>query len=128
MQINIKRVNSVAVWRWVIPNDGSPDDGPAAGAAGAGGAEQDEEEEDVCGICRVPYDGCCPDCKLPGDDCPLSASRVALYLLDLAADIGLDHAHSLGTVLSRLPHALLDQMDPARKQQAAVSDGPETVG
>ncbi len=39
--------------------------------------ELEEEEEDVCGICRVPYDGCCPDCKLPGDDCPLSGSRTA---------------------------------------------------
>ena len=22
-------------------------------------------------ICRMAFDGCCPDCKLPGDDCPL---------------------------------------------------------
>jgi anaphase-promoting complex subunit 11 len=27
--------------------------------------------DDNCGICRMPFDGCCPDCKLPGDDCPL---------------------------------------------------------
>ncbi|PBK64263.1 hypothetical protein ARMSODRAFT_962466 [Armillaria solidipes] len=25
------------------------------------------------GICRVPYEGCCPPCKVPGDGCPLSA-------------------------------------------------------
>ncbi|KPI96825.1 Anaphase-promoting complex subunit 11 [Papilio xuthus] len=36
----------VATWRW-IAND------------------------DNCGICRMPFDSCCPDCKLPGDDCPL---------------------------------------------------------
>lgn len=24
-----------------------------------------------CGICRMPFDGCCPDCKIPGDDCAL---------------------------------------------------------
>ncbi|KIK19122.1 hypothetical protein PISMIDRAFT_34038, partial [Pisolithus microcarpus 441] len=22
-------------------------------------------------ICQVPYEGCCPTCKMPGDDCPL---------------------------------------------------------
>jgi hypothetical protein len=27
--------------------------------------------DDTCGICRVAFDGCCPDCKLPGDDCPV---------------------------------------------------------
>ncbi|RUS81529.1 hypothetical protein EGW08_010699, partial [Elysia chlorotica] len=27
--------------------------------------------DDNCGICRMAFDGCCPDCKLPGDDCPL---------------------------------------------------------
>ncbi|KAI5992249.1 anaphase-promoting complex subunit 11 RING-H2 finger-domain-containing protein, partial [Pisolithus albus] len=30
---------------------------------------------DVCGICRVPYEGCCPTCKMPGDDCPLIWGR-----------------------------------------------------
>ncbi|KAJ3676085.1 hypothetical protein LUZ60_003497 [Juncus effusus] len=27
--------------------------------------------DETCGICRMPFDGCCPDCKFPGDDCPL---------------------------------------------------------
>ncbi len=27
--------------------------------------------DDSCGICRMPFDGCCNDCKSPGDDCPL---------------------------------------------------------
>ena len=46
LSINIRSWNSVATWKW-IAND------------------------DTCGICRVAFDGCCPDCKLPGDDCPL---------------------------------------------------------
>lgn len=74
MKLTFKQVNSVAVWKWHIPSDdeGRPDplDLPPE--------RREEEDEDVCGICRVAYDGCCPDCKLPGDDCPLSAS------LDLA--------------------------------------------
>ena len=37
---------AVATWRWVA-------------------------NDDNCGICRMAFDGCCPDCKIPGDDCPL---------------------------------------------------------
>jgi anaphase-promoting complex subunit 11 len=47
MKVKVKRVNAVAVWKWNVPND------------------------DVCGICRVAFDGCCPDCHIPGDDCPI---------------------------------------------------------
>merc|ERR1711973_200521 len=46
LKVTIKSWNGVASWKW-IAND------------------------DTCGICRVAFDGCCPDCKLPGDDCPL---------------------------------------------------------
>ncbi|KAK7207369.1 anaphase-promoting complex subunit 11 [Myxozyma melibiosi] len=28
-------------------------------------------QDEVCGICRVAFDGTCPTCKYPGDDCPL---------------------------------------------------------
>ncbi|CAI0430633.1 unnamed protein product [Linum tenue] len=30
-----------------------------------------DAKDETCGICRMAFDGCCPDCKLPGDDCPL---------------------------------------------------------
>ncbi len=46
LKVTIKNWNGVASWKW-IAND------------------------DTCGICRVAFDGCCPDCKIPGDDCPL---------------------------------------------------------
>eukprot|EP00729_Bicosta_minor_P009938 gene9939-5148_t len=46
MKVKIKKWNAVATWRW-------------------------EAKDDTCGICRMPFDGCCPDCKIPGDDCPL---------------------------------------------------------
>lgn len=41
----------VATWRW-IAND------------------------DNCGICRMPFDASCPDCKIPGDDCPLGIGDI----------------------------------------------------
>ena len=47
MKVIIKQWNSVATWRWDMP------------------------EDDVCGICRVQFDGTCPTCKYPGDDCAL---------------------------------------------------------
>ncbi|KAF5136586.1 Anaphase-promoting complex subunit 11 [Metarhizium anisopliae] len=48
MRVTIKEWNAVATWRWDIP------------------------EDDVCGICQVHFDGTCPTCKYPGDDCSLS--------------------------------------------------------
>ena len=57
MKIKIKSWHAIAHWRWDTGNvDHDEGDG----------------EGDVCGICRVPYEGCCPTCKVPGDDCPLS--------------------------------------------------------
>ena len=47
MKVNITEWNTVAIWRWDLP------------------------EDDVCGICQVHFDGTCPTCKYPGDDCQL---------------------------------------------------------
>ena len=54
MKVKIKRWNGVATWRWDIP------------------------EDDVCGICQVHFDGTCPTCKYPGDDCSLCKSSINL--------------------------------------------------
>eukprot|EP00007_Cunea_sp_BSH-02190019_P000587 CAMPEP_0174240170 /NCGR_PEP_ID=MMETSP0417-20130205/17736_1 /TAXON_ID=242541 /ORGANISM="Mayorella sp, Strain BSH-02190019" /LENGTH=148 /DNA_ID=CAMNT_0015319211 /DNA_START=33 /DNA_END=475 /DNA_ORIENTATION=+ len=45
MEIQINSYHGVAKWHWVVADD-------------------------TCGICRMPFDGCCTDCHLPGDDCP----------------------------------------------------------
>ncbi|KAJ7058301.1 anaphase-promoting complex subunit 11 [Mycena amicta] len=57
MQVTIKHWHAVAQWRWDTGADHND--------------STSELEDDVCGICRVPYEGCCPSCKVPGDDCPL---------------------------------------------------------
>ncbi|KAI3758064.1 hypothetical protein L6452_05611 [Arctium lappa] len=31
-----------------------------------------DAHDETCGIFRMAFDGCCPDCKLPGDACPLT--------------------------------------------------------
>ena len=46
LKVSIRSWSGCAVWKW-LAND------------------------DTCGICRVAFDGCCPDCKFAGDDCPL---------------------------------------------------------
>ena len=57
MRVKIKSWHAIAQWRW---DTGNTDH------------DEGDGEGDVCGICRVPYEGCCPTCKVPGDDCPLS--------------------------------------------------------
>lgn len=56
MKVKITRWNAVATWQWDVP------------------------EDDVCGICQIHFDGACPTCKYPGDDCSLcelDADKVA---------------------------------------------------
>ena len=54
LKITIRSWSGVAVWKW-LAND------------------------DTCGICRVAFDGCCPDCKFAGDDCSLVSSILITY-------------------------------------------------
>lgn len=53
MKVTILEWHAVAAWRWDMPSD------------------------DLCGICRVPFDGTCPKCKYPGDDCTLVVGQCA---------------------------------------------------
>lgn len=57
MKVKIRTWNAVATWRW------------------------DLDEDDVCGICQVHFDGTCPTCKYPGDDCSLC---ILSYLFTIA--------------------------------------------
>lgn len=59
MKVVVKKVHAVCSWSWHIPRDGTHQH------------EAADTEEDVCGICRVSYNGTCPSCKYPGDECPL---------------------------------------------------------
>jgi len=48
------RWHAVAVWKWDI-------------------------EEDVCGICRMPFEACCPGVAYPGDDCPPGHTTIRTF-------------------------------------------------
>ncbi|KAL3620557.1 hypothetical protein CASFOL_035469 [Castilleja foliolosa] len=39
-----------------------------------------DAQDETCGICRMAFDGCCPDCKLPGDDCPFGELATTLSI------------------------------------------------
>jgi anaphase-promoting complex subunit 11 len=49
MKVTIKSASLIATWSWSHPL----------------------AHDEVCGICRVAFDGTCPTCKFPGDECPL---------------------------------------------------------
>ena len=50
-------------------------------------------EDDVCGICRVQFDGTCPTCKYPGDDCALCMFSHQISVVS----IGLNETLVIGT-------------------------------
>ncbi|GMM44177.1 anaphase promoting complex subunit 11 [Pichia kluyveri] len=30
------------------------------------------DNDEMCGICRISFNGPCPQCKFPGDNCPIT--------------------------------------------------------
>ena len=75
MKFTITSYRAVATWKWDTSSEphklyhyakSNP------GAVSSVDEDDDEDDEDVCGICRLAFESCCPDCKVPGDDCPLS--------------------------------------------------------
>jgi anaphase-promoting complex subunit 11 len=59
LKVKVTSCRFVASWRWTV-------------------AETDE----VCGICRMPFEDCCPSCKFAGDECPplVGACKHAYHL------------------------------------------------
>ncbi|KAF7126642.1 hypothetical protein RHSIM_Rhsim11G0105600 [Rhododendron simsii] len=64
-----------------------------------------DAQDETCGICRMAFDGCCPDCKLPGDDCPLTIvklhymSKMSNNMFCLAVWGACNHAFHLHCIL-----------------------------
>ena len=59
LKVRVTAARFVASWRWSV-------------------AAADE----VCGICRLPFECCCPSCRFGGDECPpiVGACRHAYHL------------------------------------------------
>jgi len=71
-------------------------------------------EDEVCGICRVQFDGTCPTCKFPGDDCTLCMSDIVSEELTLTVD-------SDGKMWSLISYALPGDLDPTRLLKGTMS-------
>ena len=82
MKFSVSSYHAVAVWKWdTHPNSSDQHKlyhyaaKSSADICGYGDDDEDDdddEEDDVCGICRLAFESTCPECKIPGDDCPLS--------------------------------------------------------
>lgn len=86
MKITYKQYNAVAAWKWDIkPSTASSpekfedamDEDESVDGDSAEEEEEEEEDDDVCGICQLEFESACPQCKVPGDDCPLSEYSTA---------------------------------------------------
>lgn len=74
MKMTILSYNAVAAWRWNASTE--PHQLYVYATRGPNGAleEPDDDDDEVCGICQAAFEATCPECKVPGDDCPLSKS------------------------------------------------------
>lgn len=84
-QLQINRALFVAGWKW------------------------NAKYED-CGICRSQFDDCCPDCKKPGDDCPLVSGRCSHCF----------HIHCIEKWLNQ-PHMITNQLCPMCRQEWIIA-------
>lgn len=84
MKFSITRYHAVACWQWDTSSE--PHKLYRYGKAGAANPnaisafddDDDDDDEEVCGICQLAFEACCPECKVPGDDCPLSESPLRI--------------------------------------------------
>ena len=84
MKVKIKKWTAVATWHWTA-------------------------NDENCGICRMQFDGCCPDCKIPGDDCPLVWGRCT-------------HVFHMHCILKWLNSQQLQQLCPMCRQEWHFKD------
>lgn len=73
MHIIINHYHAVGAWRWNLKPNALEEGQHAHPLDALDDGKAESEGEELCGICRVAFEGCCPECKRPGDDCPLSA-------------------------------------------------------
>lgn len=66
MKVTVTAVRPVAYWKWDTSTEAHK---PFIYD------EYEEDDDAECGICRLAFESCCPECKVPGDDCPLSECR-----------------------------------------------------
>lgn len=106
MKVTLKRWDAIAIWKWDIP------------------------EDEVCGICRVQFDGTCPTCKFPGDDCALGKSTAAMYCLLYTIPNADCMFHSSGKMQPRISYGMVYPPQPRElnSHQIALFNGLDWLG
>lgn len=76
MKVTVLSFNAVAAWKWNASTEPHQLYSYAKrGPTGQIEVGDDEDDDEVCGICQSAFESTCPDCKVPGDDCPLSTRQ-----------------------------------------------------
>ncbi|KAK6198475.1 ubiquitin-protein ligase anaphase promoting complex [Scheffersomyces amazonensis] len=57
MKVKIVEWHGFSTWHWNLVSDNN--------------GSSSEYIDELCGICRVAFDGTCPNCRYPGDECPI---------------------------------------------------------
>jgi len=136
MKFSVTSYHAVAVWKWDTHPTSSDQHKLyhyAAKPSGDGGYsygdedddDDDDEEDDVCGICRLAFESTCPECKIPGDDCPLSKSMFYSRLITKSEPKLMG---SMGRMYACVPYALSVEMDRYGIVKRPMSNGPKTMG
>lgn len=131
MKFSIVQYKAVACWQWNTSDE--PHKLYRYGKQGAANQtglpydeadDDDDDDDDVCGICQLAFEACCPECAIPGDDCPLSE---CLPGLQRRVEVVTDQC-SLGEMLAHVPYALLAEMDRTGVLEKPMSARSAPVG
>lgn len=100
MKVHVASWHGVAIWQWNVAS------------------------EDVCGICRVDFDGTCPDCRRPGDGCPLVWGKCShvFHLHCMMRWLETEGANNQ-CPMDRRPFEIQTQVRPARADGDGDGDG-----
>ncbi|KAI7864652.1 anaphase-promoting complex subunit 11 [Spinellus fusiger] len=93
MRVHVKSWTMAAYWSW------------------------ENTHSDTCGICQLAFDACCPQCTVPGDDCPLLWGECSHVF----------HMHCIMKWLSTTPHEAhcpLDRLPWKNKPKPASFECP----
>ncbi|KAL3528239.1 hypothetical protein ACH5RR_012895, partial [Cinchona calisaya] len=82
-----------------------------------------DAQDETCGICRMAFDGCCPDCKLPGDDCPLKH----MFSVAFCCMIIHDFQYLLEGLQPCVPSSLYLKVGEFTESSSSVSNVPRGV-
>ncbi|KAI3407006.2 APC11 [Candida oxycetoniae] len=71
MKVSVIEWKGYCTWHWDLSTAGAGAEAEAEATSVNKEGSAGSYVEELCGICRVSFEGACPSCKYPGDGCPL---------------------------------------------------------